>query len=57
MLCSSETNIMTKTRTPDYTDYRFIGKEKNAFVVTDGMSTKYLTAKEFGVFSRQLFNR
>ena len=44
------------TRTPDYTDYRFIGKEKNAFVVTNGMQTKYLTAREFGDFTRQLFN-
>jgi hypothetical protein len=48
---------MTKIRTPDYTDYRFIGKEKNNFVVTDGIFIKHLTAKEFRVFSRQLFNR
>lgn len=41
------------TRTPDYTDYRYIGKEGKSFVVTDGLSTKYLTAKEFGEFSRQ----
>jgi len=47
---------MAKIRTPDYTDYRFIGKEKNAFLVTDGMQIKHLTAKEFGVFSAQLFN-
>ena len=45
------------TKTPDYTDYRYIGKEGKLFTVTDGMQIKHLTAKEFRVFSRQIFNR
>lgn len=45
------------TRTPDYTDYRYIGKTGKLFTVTDGIWVKHLTAKEFRVFSRQLFNR
>ena len=45
------------TKTPDYTDYRYIGKTNKLFTVTDGIWTKHLTAKEFRVFSRQIFNR
>ncbi len=37
------------------TDFRYIGKEGKLFLITDGMQTKYLTAKEFRAFSRQLF--
>ena len=45
------------TRIPDYTDFRYVGKTGNLFTITDGMRVKHLTAKEFRVFSRQLFNR
>tara|TARA_B100001063_G_scaffold77599_3_gene72063 strand:+ start:152 stop:289 length:138 start_codon:yes stop_codon:yes gene_type:complete len=43
-------------KAPDFTDYRFTGKEGKAYVVTNGISTRYLTGKEFRQFSRQLFN-
>jgi hypothetical protein len=40
-------------KTPDYTGYRYVGKEGKNFVVTNGTNTKYLTNKEFGDFSKQ----
>ena len=42
-----------QSKEPDYTGYRYVGKEGKNFVVTNGTNTKYLTNKEFGVFSRQ----
>ena len=45
------------TRTPDYTDYRYLGKEGKQHVVTNGLSTRFLSNREFREFSRQLFNR
>lgn len=44
-------------KTPNYTDYRYIGKEGKQHVVTNGLSTRYLSNREFREFSRQLFNR
>jgi hypothetical protein len=43
------------TRTPDFTDYRYVGKEGKRFVVTDGLSVRYLDAREFQEFSKQAF--
>jgi len=43
------------TRTPDFTDYRYVGKEGKMHVVTDGLSVRYLDAREFQEFSRQIF--
>tara|TARA_R100000030_G_scaffold98613_1_gene88768 strand:+ start:177 stop:323 length:147 start_codon:yes stop_codon:yes gene_type:complete len=43
------------TRTPDFTDYRYVGKEGKMHVVTDGLSVRYLNAREFKEFSRQIF--
>jgi hypothetical protein len=37
------------------TDFHYIGKDGKHFLITDGIRTKYLTAKEFRAFSRQLF--
>ena len=43
------------SRTPDFTDYRYVGKEGKRFVVTDGLSVRYLDAREFQEFSKQVF--
>ena len=43
------------TRTPDVTDYRYVGKEGKRCVVTDGFSVRYLDAREFQEFSKQAF--
>ena len=39
------------------TDFHFIGKQNNQFLITDGIRTKYLTAKEFTVWARQHMGR
>ena len=36
---------------PDYTDYRYLGKEGKQHVVTSGLSTHYLSNREFREFS------
>ena len=33
------------------TTWRFIGREGKAYLVTDGIRTKYLTAQEFRTFA------
>lgn len=38
-------------------DFRYIGKQGKQFLITDGLQTKYLTAKEFTAWARQHMGR
>jgi hypothetical protein len=48
-----QTQSKPKSRTTDFSGFRYVGKEGKQFVVTNGPVTKYLNNKEFGEFSRQ----
>lgn len=39
------------------TDYRYIGKQGKQFVITNGIRTKFLTAKEFRAFSQTILTK
>ena len=39
------------------TDFIFTGKQGKQFVITDGIRTRYLTAKEFTAWVRQHMGR
>lgn len=49
LLIKRETAQHLKTMTN--TTWRFIGREGKAYLVTDGIRTKYLTAQEFRTFT------
>ena len=39
------------------TDFRYIGKEGKAHLITDGMQIKYLYGREFTEWARKHFGR